>query len=62
MIGFGEIGVGADATAGVWLVVGVVHTVVGARLVVVSVHVGHGGQDLKEMRLRKVAHTRCWRV
>jgi hypothetical protein len=42
MLIFKEIAVGANAAAVVKRR-GVVHTVIGARLVVVSVHVGHGG-------------------
>lgn len=44
---FDEITVRTDATVAVKLVgvgVGVVHTVIGARLVVVGVHVGHDGR------------------
>lgn len=42
---FDKITVGTDATIAVKRVgVGVVHTVIGARLVVVGVHVGHDGR------------------
>jgi hypothetical protein len=42
-VAFDEIAVRADATVEEGRV-GVVHTVIGARLVVVGVHVGHGGR------------------
>ena len=48
MIRFDEIVVGANATVGVVRVGAWVHTVIGARLVVVSVHVGHGGRWMWE--------------
>lgn len=62
MIRFGKIAVRADATVGVWCVVGVVHTVIGARLVVVGVHVGHGGRWGRGDSKRENRHARCWRV
>ena len=46
---FDEIAVRADATVAVKRVgVGVGHTVIGARLVVVGVHVGHDGRWVLE--------------
>ena len=46
IIVFGKIAVGTDATVEVERGgVSVVHTVIGARLVVVGVHVGHDGRS-----------------
>jgi hypothetical protein len=57
---FDKIAVGADATVAVKRVgvgVGVVHTVIGARLVVVGVHVGHDGRwDLGGVERREWTH------
>lgn len=60
---FDEIAVRTDATAVVKRVgVGVVHTVIGARLVVVGVHVGHvggvGGWKRNGRVKRKVVESR----
>lgn len=69
---FDKITVRANATVGVGAVgVGVVHTVIGARLVVVSVHVGHGGRWVTgcwegkintHARLASVMELRGWMV
>lgn len=59
-----EVVIGAKAaTMGVGAVgVGVVHTVIGAWLVVVSVHVGHDGRCVLGDGRRRLEDTRCWRV
>lgn len=56
---FDEITIRAKATVGVGAEgAGVVHTVIGARLVVVGVHVGHGGWWVRGYWGREDKYTR----